>query len=101
MLKCVEFILYSDAFTFHGEEKDGVSSLYKIPALGSEVGEIRCSAGAWPSEILGPVCVCDLNAHLARVVPEKSVRVCLKGHCCDYSIFMVCFYIKNNPFESY
>lgn len=77
-MKSRDLILSSSAFTLHGKEKDGVSSLYKIPALGSEVGEIHSSAGAWPSEILGPICVCDFNAHLARIVPEKSVRVCLK-----------------------
>lgn len=38
--------------TLHGEEEDGVSSLYEIPALGSEVGEIHGGAGARPSEIL-------------------------------------------------
>lgn len=79
MFKSVEFILRSGAFTLHGEKKDGISTLYKVPALGSEVGEIHCSASAWPSEIRGPICIIDLNAHLARVIPEKLVRVCLKG----------------------
>lgn len=78
IFKSIERILWSGAFTLHGEEKDGVPSLDKIPALGSEVGEIYCCASAWSSEILGTICICDLNTHLARVVPEKHVRACLK-----------------------
>jgi len=79
-MKCIEFIVQYGAFTLHGKEKDGISPLDKVPALGSEVGEIHYSAGPWPSEILGPICLCDLNAHLARVVPEKRVGACLKEY---------------------
>ncbi len=60
----------SVALTLHGEKKDYFSSLYKIPAFGSEVAEICWSAIAWPLEIFWPICICDLNAHLAWVVPE-------------------------------
>lgn len=42
----------SGAFTLHGEEDDGISSLDKISAFSSEMSEIRCSSRAWPSEIL-------------------------------------------------
>lgn len=42
----------SGAFTLHGEEEDGISSLDKIPAFSSEMGEIHRGSRAWPSEIL-------------------------------------------------
>lgn len=65
--------LYDDLITLHSEEKDGVSVLDEVPALGSEVSQIHRGPIAWTSEIRGAVCVVDLGANLARIIPEKLV----------------------------
>lgn len=70
--------LYYDVITLHGEEKDGISTLDEVSALGSEVGQIHRGAGSRPSEIRGAIRVFDLNANLARIIPEKLVRICDK-----------------------
>jgi len=77
-LRDTGFIVYSGAFTLHGEEKDGISSFNKIPAFGSQMGEIHRSTSGWPAEILGSISMCDLNTNLARIIPKENVRACLQ-----------------------
>lgn len=60
-------------FTFHSEQKYGVPSFDKIPALGPQVREVHSSPGAWPSEILASVCICGHTPHFARIIPVKQV----------------------------
>lgn len=62
-------------FTLHSEEKDGVSTLYEVPAVGSEVGEVHRGTEAGPS-MIGQIIVGDFRANLAWIIPKEFAGVC-------------------------
>lgn len=74
--------IYDDLITLHSEEEDGVSVLDEVPTLDSEMSQIQGGPVAWTSEIRGSVCVFDLIADLARIIPEKLFLICeTEGKC--------------------
>lgn len=74
----VGFLCFVLFCTLHGEEKDGVSTLYEVPALGSGVGEVHCSTEA-RSPMIGQIVVGDFKANLAWIIPKEFVGPCLIG----------------------